>query len=73
MNKSEAGFIGGMQTFLKHGSAHMRETGKKGGRTRLPTISEINAGRKKNIERRNQARGPAKPGLEELKRDYRHL
>lgn len=30
MNKSEAGKLGGLSTFMKHGKAHMRQIGKQG-------------------------------------------
>lgn len=30
--KQAARFIGGMQTYLRYGAAHMREIGKRGGR-----------------------------------------
>lgn len=41
MNRNEAGLIGGLQTYLRHGSKHMSEIGKQGGRPRLPTLTEL--------------------------------
>lgn len=39
MNHSQAGFIGGMQTLLRHGKEHYREIGKLGGRPVVITKS----------------------------------
>ena len=41
MSKQEAGRLGGLQTYLKHGAGYMSETGKKGGRPRARTIRDI--------------------------------
>jgi hypothetical protein len=38
MNKQEAGRIGGIVTFLRHGSEGMAERGRRGGRPRVPTL-----------------------------------
>jgi len=40
-NKQDAGRLGGLQTFLRYGSEHFRAMGKRGGRPKLQTLSEV--------------------------------
>lgn len=44
MTHQEAGRIGGIQTFLRHGADEMRRRGRLGGRPRNLTYSQIVAG-----------------------------
>jgi hypothetical protein len=41
MSKAEAGRLGGLKTYERHGHAHYVAMGEKGGRPRSLTISEI--------------------------------
>ena len=41
MNRRDAGRIGGLQTYLRHGKEHMSGMGEKGGRPRVRTLNEL--------------------------------
>jgi len=49
MNRREAGRLGGLQTYLRHGVAHMRRIGRCGGR---PTWEETLARSRADLRRR---------------------
>ncbi len=54
MDKRTAGFLGGLQNYYRHGSAHMREIGRLGGRPRKKDNQAPDAN-SDNRERRYQS------------------
>jgi len=73
--KSDAGRIGGLQTYLKHGRAHMAAMGRLGGRPRLATLEEIRESQrteeKENEDRRKDTARLSLKHLRELWRSSR--
>jgi len=70
MNKREAGRLGGMQTYARHGREHMRQMGLKGGRPRSKTLSELQAAAAKKDKEVKEASGKT-DSLSELLRLWR--
>ena len=68
--KQDAGRLGGLQTYLRHGSEHMAEIGRLGGRPRLPTRQQ--SASQDSFHRLNNGKEERLPnGLRKLKTLYR--
>ena len=66
MTKSDAGKLGGTATLNKHGKEHYQAMGRKGGRPRLPTLSQL----RQSAANENVEGGKLPHTLSDLKRLY---
>jgi len=72
MNKREAGRLGGLVTFLRHGPEGMAERGRRGGRPRVPTLDRQRQSQGAQTKEREVMDTPSRlsNNLTELRRLY---
>lgn len=73
--RSDAGRIGGLQTFFLHGREGMSAKGRKGGRPKSVTLEEIQESHRLEAEKENENRRmdtPHSNSLAVLKKEWRN-